>query len=100
MPVFFYVDPDFHDDPQMFGVDEILLSYTFFKAKSFGAPDATGHQTPHKPPAWAMQPKAEDTLPTLGKTAVSKAKHMDLKRADTEIEGELYNSSNRSKGIF
>uniref|UniRef100_A0A7S2WBI7 Cytochrome c oxidase assembly protein COX11, mitochondrial n=1 Tax=Mucochytrium quahogii TaxID=96639 RepID=A0A7S2WBI7_9STRA len=33
MPVFFYVDPTFADDPQMRGIDNIVLSYTFFKAK-------------------------------------------------------------------
>mmetsp|Transcript_10339 Transcript_10339/g.20350 ORF Transcript_10339/g.20350 Transcript_10339/m.20350 type:complete len:289 (+) Transcript_10339:160-1026(+) len=34
MPVFFYIDPTFADDPQMAGVDNIVLSYTFFKAKN------------------------------------------------------------------
>lgn len=33
MPVFFYVDPDFTEDPRMELVDEIVLSYTFFEAK-------------------------------------------------------------------
>ncbi|XP_015587544.1 cytochrome c oxidase assembly protein COX11, mitochondrial [Cephus cinctus] len=33
MPVFFYIDPEFVDDPKMEGVDEITLSYTFFEAK-------------------------------------------------------------------
>ena len=31
MPVFFYVDPEFLDDPSMDGVNSITLSYTFFK---------------------------------------------------------------------
>lgn len=31
MPVFFYVDPEFLDDPAMDGVNSITLSYTFFK---------------------------------------------------------------------
>ena len=31
MPVFFYIDPDFLDDPAMDGVNSITLSYTFFK---------------------------------------------------------------------
>lgn len=30
MPVFFYIDPDFSNDPGMASVDEIVLSYTFF----------------------------------------------------------------------
>ncbi|CAH2091520.1 unnamed protein product [Euphydryas editha] len=33
MPVFFYIDPEFSDDPKMEYVDEIVLSYTFFEAK-------------------------------------------------------------------
>lgn len=32
MPVFFYIDPEFDDDPHLAKVDEIVLSYTFFKA--------------------------------------------------------------------
>ena len=30
MPVFFYIDPEFADNPGMESVDEIVLSYTFF----------------------------------------------------------------------
>ncbi|CAH0729449.1 unnamed protein product, partial [Brenthis ino] len=33
MPVFFYIDPEFNEDPKMEYVDEIVLSYTFFEAK-------------------------------------------------------------------
>ncbi|CAK1586530.1 unnamed protein product [Parnassius mnemosyne] len=33
MPVFFYIDPEFTEDPRMEYVDEIVLSYTFFEAK-------------------------------------------------------------------
>jgi cytochrome c oxidase assembly protein Cox11 len=31
MPVFFYIDPDFVKDPAMDSVNNIVLSYTFFK---------------------------------------------------------------------
>lgn len=33
MPVFFYIDPEFAEDPRMELVDQIILSYTFFEAK-------------------------------------------------------------------
>ncbi|CAG8732481.1 7421_t:CDS:2 [Acaulospora morrowiae] len=33
MPVFFFIDPEFADDPLMKDVDTVTLSYTFFKAK-------------------------------------------------------------------
>lgn len=32
MPVFFYIDPEFDDDPAIFQVNEITLSYTFFES--------------------------------------------------------------------
>ncbi|XP_067011669.2 cytochrome c oxidase assembly protein ctaG [Anabrus simplex] len=33
MPVFFYIDPEFTEDPKMEFVDSLTLSYTFFEAK-------------------------------------------------------------------
>lgn len=33
MPVFFYIDPEFVEDPRMENVTEIILSYTFFESK-------------------------------------------------------------------
>ena len=33
MPVFFYIDPEFDDDPAMAKVNTITLSYTFFESK-------------------------------------------------------------------
>jgi cytochrome c oxidase assembly protein subunit 11 len=35
MPVFFYIDPDFVNDPNMKGIEQVTLSYTFF-SKSCG----------------------------------------------------------------
>lgn len=32
MPVFFYIDPEFDNDPAVFQVNEITLSYTFFES--------------------------------------------------------------------
>ncbi|CAH8352045.1 unnamed protein product [Eruca vesicaria subsp. sativa] len=31
LPVFFYIDPEFETDPRMDGVNNLILSYTFFK---------------------------------------------------------------------
>ncbi|RFU28001.1 hypothetical protein B7463_g8329, partial [Scytalidium lignicola] len=42
MPVFFYIDPEFVNDSNMKGIEQITLSYTFFKAKY----DKKGHLTP------------------------------------------------------
>lgn len=33
MPVFFYIDPEYDDDPELEFEDNITLSYTFFEAK-------------------------------------------------------------------
>ena len=33
MPVFFYIDPDYLEDPYLEKIDEIVLSYTFFESK-------------------------------------------------------------------
>ena len=41
MPVFFFIDPAFAEDPNMSDVTEITLSYTFFQAKS-GVPYRPG----------------------------------------------------------
>uniref|UniRef100_A0A0N4ZKE4 Cytochrome c oxidase assembly protein COX11, mitochondrial n=1 Tax=Parastrongyloides trichosuri TaxID=131310 RepID=A0A0N4ZKE4_PARTI len=34
LPVFFYIDPDYANDPNLEYLDSILLSYTFFEAKN------------------------------------------------------------------
>ena len=34
MPIFFYIDPDFLSDPNMAGISNIILSYTFFPSQS------------------------------------------------------------------
>ncbi|CAJ0968466.1 unnamed protein product [Ranitomeya imitator] len=39
MPVFFFIDPEFAEDPRMASVENIMLSYTFFEAKE-------GHKLP------------------------------------------------------
>jgi len=35
MPVFFFIDPEILEDPNMKGVDRITLSYTFFKTEDW-----------------------------------------------------------------
>jgi len=39
MPVFFYIDPEFVNDPSLRKVTELTLSYTFFEAKDGSWPD-------------------------------------------------------------
>ncbi|XP_022730870.1 cytochrome c oxidase assembly protein COX11, mitochondrial-like isoform X2 [Durio zibethinus] len=34
MPVFFYIDPEFETDPRMDGINNLILSYTFFKVSA------------------------------------------------------------------
>ncbi|CDW57436.1 Cytochrome c oxidase assembly protein COX11, mito chondrial [Trichuris trichiura] len=34
LPVFFYLDPEYADDPRLEEVDDIVLHYTFFEAKT------------------------------------------------------------------
>lgn len=36
MPVFFYIDPEFLTDPKMDGINNLILSYTFFKVAEQG----------------------------------------------------------------
>lgn len=40
MPLFFYIDPDFCDDPSMEDVREVTLSYTFFRTGNLEAEEA------------------------------------------------------------
>ena len=42
MPVLYYVDPAMLDDPNMQGVEQITLSYTFHRAKDPVTPAASG----------------------------------------------------------
>eukprot|EP00250_Pteridium_aquilinum_P008929 c18314_g1_i1 orf=393-1244(-) len=40
MPVFFYIDPEFATDPKMDNVNNLILSYTFFKVEDEEEPNA------------------------------------------------------------
>ncbi|KAK6903184.1 hypothetical protein I203_108448 [Kwoniella mangroviensis CBS 8507] len=42
LPVFFFIDRDIMDDPALDGIDDVVLSYTFFKARR----NARGHLVP------------------------------------------------------
>lgn len=57
MPVFFYIDPEFVEDPALKGVDTIYLSYTFFEAKDGLQLPLPGYTQPYsasKVVAWAV----------------------------------------------
>merc|ERR1712153_133348 len=54
LPVFFYIDPEFAEDPAMWNVDEITLSYTFFESKDADGL-VPGQMTPPTPPADRLQ---------------------------------------------
>lgn len=43
MPVLFFIDPDFLNDPKMSEVDTITLSYTFFKSEEFNTQNLNEH---------------------------------------------------------
>lgn len=51
MPVFFYIDPEFADDPKLEYVDTITLSYTFFEAKEGLKLPMPSYVKPHSAPA-------------------------------------------------
>lgn len=48
MPVFFYIDPEFAEDPRMVNVDLITLSYTFFEAKEGHKLAVPGYNSNHQ----------------------------------------------------
>ncbi|CAG2109002.1 unnamed protein product [Medioppia subpectinata] len=57
LPVFFYIDPEYADDPRLENINDIVLSYTFFEAKkegfklpSFASSTATSSAAPPVPP--------------------------------------------------
>jgi cytochrome c oxidase assembly protein subunit 11 len=41
MPVFFYIDPDFVNDPAMTNIEQVTLSYTFFSKWAWNLRDGT-----------------------------------------------------------
>ena len=47
MPVFFFIDPEYAEDPKLEGIDDITLSYTFFEAKEGMTIPLPGYMQPH-----------------------------------------------------
>jgi cytochrome c oxidase assembly protein subunit 11 len=43
MPVFFYIDPEFETDPRMDGINNLILSYTFFKVSEENTADTVNN---------------------------------------------------------
>ena len=48
MPVFFFIDPEFDEDPKLENVDKIVLSYTFFEAKDGFTVPLPGYMQPYQ----------------------------------------------------
>ncbi|XP_075224912.1 cytochrome c oxidase copper chaperone COX11 [Lycorma delicatula] len=48
MPVFFYIDPEYAEDPRMEYVNDIILSYTFFEVKDGMNLPVPSYFSPHK----------------------------------------------------
>lgn len=48
MPVFFFIDPEYAEDPKLEGIDKITLSYTFFEAKEGVHIPLPGYMQPHQ----------------------------------------------------
>lgn len=44
MPVFFFIDPDIQEDPDVIGMDHILLNYNFHKVKMEDLPALPGFE--------------------------------------------------------
>ncbi|XP_022191485.2 cytochrome c oxidase assembly protein COX11, mitochondrial [Nilaparvata lugens] len=47
MPVFFYIDPEYSEDPKLEYTDTIILSYTFFEVKDGMSLPLPGYFKPH-----------------------------------------------------
>ena len=48
MPVLFYIDPEYAEDPRLENVDVITLSYVFFQSKEgLELPELTVPHAPH-----------------------------------------------------
>uniref|UniRef100_A0A1J3J1C8 Cytochrome c oxidase assembly protein COX11, mitochondrial n=1 Tax=Noccaea caerulescens TaxID=107243 RepID=A0A1J3J1C8_NOCCA len=49
MPVFFYIDPEFETDPRMDGINNLILSYTFFKVSEENTADTVNNNNSSVP---------------------------------------------------
>ena len=58
LPVFFFIDRDIMDEPQLDGLDDVVLSYTFFKwVMSGGMRSTAGHDETSGATSFRMQPR-------------------------------------------
>lgn len=80
MPVFFYVDPAFLDDPAMANVKSLTLSYTFFRtgeqevqdiAAELLQKDVTHDSMTEKVKAWTAEVAAKTGVPAPGPAAAA-----------------------------
>ncbi|KAL7424220.1 Cytochrome c oxidase assembly protein cox11, mitochondrial [Cryptotrichosporon argae] len=59
LPVFFFIDRDIIDDPALDGIDDVVLSYTFFKARR----NDRGHLVPDAPDDVVVKSQGFENFP-------------------------------------
>ncbi|KAF8674051.1 Cytochrome c oxidase assembly protein CtaG/Cox11 [Rhizoctonia solani] len=59
MPLLFFIDRDIVDDPLMADVDDVVLSYTFFRARR----NSAGHLEPDAPQQVVLESQGWGDIP-------------------------------------
>ena len=81
MPVFFYIDPDYDEDPELEFDDHIQLAYTFFEAREGMSLPLPGFMRPAQTPE--NKDKPETSRPETPKADMPKPE--TLKPSPTSV---------------
>jgi len=65
MPVFFYLDPEFATDPAMADVNDVILSYTFFRSDGFDETDEAVAQSGVRTHGPGVVPRGVEPHPAM-----------------------------------